>query len=94
MVRIYEIELSLLASDSLPQNGFRLVRTIDLPNYRNIHGLETTQRMIALSGSGIVEVLKWDANLDPSSSNHGRTIIKTHPEDLEGLVRLRRLRMI
>jgi len=89
MVQIYEIDLSLLASDSLLQNGFRLVRTIDLPMYRSIHSLETTRSMIALSGPGIVEVLNWEAYSDPSS-NHGKTVINVQPEDLEALVRLHR----
>lgn len=93
MVQIYKIDLYLLASDSL-QNGFRLIQTIDLPFYRNIHGIETTRRMIALSGSGVVEVLNWEENFDQSSKNHGKTVIKSYSEDLEGLVCLHRSRMV
>lgn len=87
MVKIYKIDL-----DSL-QDGFRLIQTIDLPFYRNIRGIETTRRVIALSGPGVVEVLNWEENFDPSSKNHGKTVIKSYSEDLEGLVCLRRSRM-
>ena len=85
MVQIYKIDLCLPASDF--QNGFQLIQTIDLPHYRNILGIETTRMMIALSGSGEeVEVLNWEQNFDPSSKNHGKTVIKSYPEDLESLV--------
>lgn len=83
-VQIYKVDLDLLASDSL-QNGFRLIQTIDLPFSRNIYGIDTTQRMIALSGSGVVEVLKWEESFDPFSRSHERTVIKSYSEDLEGL---------
>jgi len=92
MVRIYKIDLCLLASDSL-QNGFQLIQTIDLPFYRNIHGLETTRKMIALSGSGVVEVLKWEEIFDASSKTYGKTVFKSYPEDLEGMVCLRQSRI-
>lgn len=87
MVQIYEVNLTLLASNSLfIPNAFQLAKSILLPLYKVIRAIEPMQRLVALSTSGVVELVKWDdwkSNLDDTM---GRKIIRVNPDDLEGLV--------
>jgi len=85
-VHIYEIQLTGLSSnnDMVPE-AFHLIRTITLPSHKTVRALNTRERIVALSSSSTVELVKWDEG-PISDQNERKLVIALHPEDLEDLV--------
>ncbi|KAF9482528.1 hypothetical protein BDN70DRAFT_874871 [Pholiota conissans] len=84
MVQIYEVDLTILASNSLfAPNGFHLAKSISLPLYKVIRAIEPAQHMIALSTSGTIELVKWDEWIPNAEENVIRKIIRINPGEMD-----------
>ncbi|KAF8799248.1 hypothetical protein BYT27DRAFT_7202411 [Phlegmacium glaucopus] len=84
-VLIYEIQLSESSSnkDMVP-DAFHLVRTITLSSYQTVRAVNTRERIVALSESTTVELVKWDEDFIPDQ-NGRKLVIALHSEGLEDL---------
>ncbi|KAJ3515810.1 hypothetical protein NLJ89_g1533 [Agrocybe chaxingu] len=81
-VQLYEVDiLSLSQKSIIIPNAFALLRTISSPSNRIVRTLDATSQLLVTSNSNLVEIVKWDDNVDGLR----RFIIQVRPEDLEDL---------
>ena len=88
MVQIYEIKLTSLAAEpSSTVHSFHLLKAIPLPLYKVIRSIDPERKLVALSTSGLVEILSWDECQGGSSEDHlNSQTITLNTDDQEGLV--------
>ncbi|KJA27954.1 hypothetical protein HYPSUDRAFT_34195 [Hypholoma sublateritium FD-334 SS-4] len=87
MVQIYKINLAPLASESTSTvYPFHLLKSIPLPLYKVIRCMDPERKLIALSTSGLVEILNWDECQGGSAGDSlNSQTITVNADDQEGL---------